>query len=100
VVLAPSRDKAQWLGQKIWAATLYATSKGIISYSLVVLEAFHLLDDCAAIALSENAFRERELAFRCDPFVLFGDALDAVARIIGISVRSGNEMADFIGTRG
>jgi hypothetical protein len=43
---------------------------------------------------------ELELAFGCGPFVLFGDALDAIARIIGISVRSGNEMADFIGTRG
>jgi hypothetical protein len=49
--------------------------------------------------LSENAFRERELAFRCDSFVLFGDALDAVARIVGISVRRRNEMANFIGTK-
>jgi cold shock protein len=62
-------------------------------------EAFYLLDDCAATALSENAFREHELAFRCDPFVLFGDALDAVARIVGISVRGRNEMANFIGTK-
>jgi hypothetical protein len=62
-------------------------------------EAFYLLDDCAATALSENAFRERELALRCDPFVLFGDALDAVARIVGISVRGRNEMANFIGTK-
>jgi hypothetical protein len=54
----------------------------------------------AAISLSENVFRERELAFGCDPFVLFGDTLDAVAWIAGISVRGGNEMANFIGTRG
>jgi hypothetical protein len=31
--------------------------------------------------------------------VLFGDALDAVARIVGISVRGRNEMANFIGTK-
>jgi hypothetical protein len=41
------------------------------------------------MALSKNPFRELELAFGCGPFVLFGDALDAIARIIGISVRSG-----------
>jgi hypothetical protein len=39
VVLAPSRDKGQWLGQKIWAATFYTTSKSIIRYSLVVSSA-------------------------------------------------------------
>jgi len=26
----------EWLGQKIWAATFYAASKGIISYRLAV----------------------------------------------------------------
>jgi len=54
----------------------------------------------AAISLSENVFPERELAFGCDPFVLFGDTLDAVAWIIGVSVRGWNEMANLIGTRG
>jgi hypothetical protein len=41
-----------------------------------------------------------EFAFGRDPFVFFGDALDAVAGIVGVSVRGGNEMANFIGTRG
>jgi hypothetical protein len=36
MMLAPSCDQRQWLGQKIWAATFYAASKGIISYRLVV----------------------------------------------------------------
>jgi hypothetical protein len=76
-----------------------ALGAGVIAFVADGLEAFHLPDDCAAIALSENVFRERELAFRCDPFVLFGDALDAVARIVGISVRGRNEMANFIGTK-
>ena len=52
----------------------------------------------AAIALRENGFRDREFAFRCDLFVLFGDAFDAVAWIVGISVRGRNEMANFVWT--
>jgi hypothetical protein len=76
-----------------------STSSFVIAFVADGPEAFHLLHDSAATALSENAFRERELAFRCDPFVLFGDALDAVARIVGISVRGRNEMANFIGTK-
>jgi hypothetical protein len=36
VVLAPSCDQAQWLSQKIWAATFYAASKVIIGYRLAV----------------------------------------------------------------
>jgi hypothetical protein len=36
MMLAPSCDQRQWLGQKIWAATFYAASKGIISYRLAV----------------------------------------------------------------
>ena len=52
----------------------------------------------AAIALRENGFRDREFAFRCDSFVLFGDAFDAVAWIVGISVRGRNEMANFVWT--
>lgn len=54
----------------------------------------------AAIALGENGVRERELAFGSDPFMLFGDALDTVAGVAGISLRCGNEMTNFIGTRG
>jgi len=36
VVLAPLCDEAQWLGQKIWAATFDAASKVIICYRLAV----------------------------------------------------------------
>ena len=36
MVLAPSCDQRQWLGQKILVATFYAASKGIISYRLAV----------------------------------------------------------------
>lgn len=37
-------------------------------------------------ALSENGVRELEFAFRCYPFVLFRDTLEAVARVVGIPV--------------
>jgi hypothetical protein len=50
------------------------------------------------MALSKNPFRELELTFGCGPFVL--SAMLLMARTIGISVRSGNEMPDVIGTRG
>src|SRR5580700_8686069 len=51
-------------------------------------------------ALVENAFREREFAFRCDSFVLFADTLDPITRIVGIPVRGRNETANLIGTKG
>jgi hypothetical protein len=40
----------------------------------------------AAIASRENALRECELAFGHGPFVFFGDALDAIARIAWVAV--------------
>jgi hypothetical protein len=40
-----------------------------------------------AIASGENADRKREIAFTRDPFMFFGDTLDAVARVARISVR-------------
>jgi hypothetical protein len=54
----------------------------------------------APIASAESADRKRELAFRGDSFMFFGDTLDAVARVAGIPLRGGNEMENFIGTRG
>lgn len=47
-----------------------------------------------------NAARKRELTFGGGPFMFFGRALYAVARVGGISVRRRNEMTNFIGTRG
>jgi hypothetical protein len=52
------------------------------------------------MASGKNGFRQREFAFGSDPFMLFGDVLDAVAWVAGISVRSRNEMTNFIGTWG
>jgi hypothetical protein len=54
----------------------------------------------APVALSESANRKSEITFRDDPFMFFSDALDAVARNIGISLRNRNEMTNFIGARG
>jgi hypothetical protein len=53
-----------------------------------------------AIASGENADRKREIAFTRDPFMFFGDTLDAVARVARISVRGRNKMTNFIWTRG
>lgn len=39
-----------------------------------------------ALSLHNNALRECELAFGRSPFVVFGDALDAIPRIVGDSV--------------
>jgi hypothetical protein len=54
----------------------------------------------APIASGENADRKREIAFTRDPFMFFGDTLDAVARVARISVRGRNKMTNFIWTRG
>ena len=54
----------------------------------------------APIASGENADRKREIAFTHDPFMFFGDTLDAVARVARISVRGRNKMTNFIWTRG
>ena len=56
--------------------------------------------DYAPIASGENADRKREIAFTRDPFMFFGDTLDAVARVARISVRGRNKMTNFIWTRG
>jgi len=54
----------------------------------------------APIASGENADRKREIAFTHDPFMFFGDTLDAVARVARISVRGRNKMTNFIWTPG
>ena len=51
-------------------------------------------------ASGENADQKCEIAFTRDPFMFFGDTLDAVARVARISVRGRNKMTNFIWTRG
>ena len=58
------------------------------------------VDSYAPIASDENTDRKRKLAFWRDPFVFFGDAFDAVARVGRISIRGGHEVTNFIWTRG
>jgi len=50
-------------------------------------------------SLDGNAFGKRELALGSDPFMGFGDALDAIAGVAGIAVRGRNEKSNFVGTR-
>src|SRR3954470_1225322 len=45
---------------------------------------------------SRCGYRKRELTFRRDALVLFGGALDAVARVAGITIRSRKEMTDLV----
>ena len=53
-----------------------------------------------AISLGKNAFRKGKLAFKCHLFMFLSEVLDAVARIVGISVRGRKEIANFICARG
>jgi hypothetical protein len=50
-------------------------------------------DDLASV---ENTDRKREIAFSCDPLMSFDATLDAVARVVRISVTSRNKMTNFI----
>jgi hypothetical protein len=49
--------------------------------------------------LGEDACRDCELAFGSYPLMLFGNAFDAVTRIVGIVVRRGNEITNLIRAR-
>jgi hypothetical protein len=81
-----------------WGAFL--TVKIGLSWVVGTLSNILAIPNYAPFALSENANRKSEITFRDDPFVFFSDALDAVARNAGISLRNRNEMTNFIGARG